>query len=45
MAKRILFSQNFNAVDGGGNREGWRLSDAGANFFGAQAVYRLRRRA
>jgi methionine biosynthesis protein MetW len=33
------------AVDGRGNREGWKLSDAGANLFGAQAVYRLRRRA
>lgn len=33
------------AVDGQGNREGWRLQGAAANVFGAQAVYLLRRRA
>ncbi|WP_341705289.1 methionine biosynthesis protein MetW [Ferrovibrio sp.] len=32
------------AVDGHGNRGGWKLSGAGANLFGAQAVYMLRRR-
>lgn len=32
------------AVDGSGNREGWRLEGRHANFFGAQAVYLLRRR-
>lgn len=44
-AKEGIVVEQRIAVDGGGNREGWRLSDAGANFFGAQAVYRLRRRA
>ncbi|WP_290981103.1 methionine biosynthesis protein MetW [Ferrovibrio sp.] len=33
------------AVDGHGNRAGWRLSGPAANIFGAQAVYLLRRRA
>jgi methionine biosynthesis protein MetW len=33
------------AVDGHGNRDGWRLSGNAANLFGAQAVYMLRRRA
>lgn len=32
------------AVDGRGNREGWRLQGSMANIFGAQAVYVLRRR-
>ncbi len=33
------------AVDGHGNRDGWRLQGARANLFGAQAVYLLRRHA
>lgn len=32
------------AVDGSGNRDGWRLQGSAANIFGAQAVYLLRRR-
>ena len=32
------------AVDGKGNREGWKLQGNLANIFGAQAVYLLRRR-
>jgi len=32
------------AVDGHGNRGGWKLDGATANLFGAQAVYLLRRR-
>lgn len=32
------------AVDGHGNRGGWKLDGAAANLFGAQAVYMLRRR-
>ena len=32
------------AVDGKGNRDGWKLDGSLANIFGAQAVYVLRRR-
>ncbi|WP_374467878.1 methionine biosynthesis protein MetW, partial [Ferrovibrio sp.] len=32
------------AVDGHGNRNGWKLQGAAANWFGAQAVYVLHRR-